>query len=258
VHIRLYNADGAQYGVGMPVVAIFSRKITDARAFARATKVTVNGRPTEAAWYFPDQPALGPMEAHLRPERYWPADSQVRVSLATAGLPAGDGLRFDDSLTLGFSTGPAVVATVDDRRHELVLRTDGKQVGTFKVSLGKKQTPTERGTKVILRQQPSICITDHQTYKQCGVKYAQQVTFDGEYLLAAPWNERLIQKGVDSSNGCTHLMPQDAAFLYRTLRVGDVVRYVDVKGPPATMSTAFADWDVPWPTWVKGGALPTR
>ena len=74
-----------------------------------------------------------------------------------------------------------------------------------------------------------------------------------------PLGERLvhIEKGIDSSNGCTNLRPEDAAFLYRTLRVGDVVQYVHVKGPAATMSTAFADWDVPWPTWVKGGAVPT-
>src|SRR4051794_15487433 len=38
IHIRLFNADGAVYGVAMPVVAIFSARVADARPFARATK----------------------------------------------------------------------------------------------------------------------------------------------------------------------------------------------------------------------------
>ena len=39
------NADGATYGVGMPVVAFFSKKITDGKALLDATKATVDGKP---------------------------------------------------------------------------------------------------------------------------------------------------------------------------------------------------------------------
>src|SRR3954454_12412565 len=42
VHIRLYNADGDVYGVGMPVVAIFNKPVADARPFVRAADVTVD------------------------------------------------------------------------------------------------------------------------------------------------------------------------------------------------------------------------
>ena len=37
--------DGQVLGVGIPIIAFLSRPISDARAFAAATKVTVNGRP---------------------------------------------------------------------------------------------------------------------------------------------------------------------------------------------------------------------
>ena len=52
VHVRLYESDGSTYGVGMPIIAYLSAKITDARAFAAATQVTVNGSPAQGAWYF--------------------------------------------------------------------------------------------------------------------------------------------------------------------------------------------------------------
>jgi len=106
VHIKLYNADNHTVGVAMPVIAIFSHKITNARPFVQATRVTVNGKPYQAAWYFERSAAgLGAMEAHLRPEYYWPPHSKIHVSLDTQGKAAGRGLTYDDSLTLDFTTG---------------------------------------------------------------------------------------------------------------------------------------------------------
>src|SRR3954454_21584993 len=82
IHIRLFNGDGEVYGVAMPVVAIFSARVADARPFARATKITVDGKPTHAAWYFEESSAgLGAMEAHLRPAEYWPAHADIHVSI---------------------------------------------------------------------------------------------------------------------------------------------------------------------------------
>src|SRR5690349_9208219 len=40
VHVSVKISDGATVGVGMPYVATFDKKITDGRAFARATTVT--------------------------------------------------------------------------------------------------------------------------------------------------------------------------------------------------------------------------
>src|SRR5437762_6857530 len=41
VHVRLYQSDGSTYGVGIPIIAYLSAAITDAKAFAKATQVTV-------------------------------------------------------------------------------------------------------------------------------------------------------------------------------------------------------------------------
>ena len=52
-------------------------------------------------------------------------------------------------------------------------------------------------------------------YDERGIKYTQRLTYSGEYLHAAPWNIANIEHGVDSSNGCTNLLPTDAQQLYR-------------------------------------------
>src|SRR6202012_2161113 len=71
VHIKLLEDDSngpVTYGVGMPIVAYFSTKITDASAFAKAAKVTLNGAPNAGSWYFEASALIPgyPVEAHYR------------------------------------------------------------------------------------------------------------------------------------------------------------------------------------------------
>jgi lipoprotein-anchoring transpeptidase ErfK/SrfK len=256
VRVRVAPIGTAPVGVGLPVVAYFSA-ITDGRAVQAATTVTVNGRPLAAAWYFERSRAVPgyPVEAHLRPQQFWPAHSTVTVAMRLAGLTAGKGLGFTRDEQVQFRTGAADIATVSDARHQLTLTRDGERVGAFPVSLGASSSPTRRGTKVIMAKEPSICVRE-ATYSECGVKYAQRLTSSGEYLLAAPWNSGNIGR-IDSSNGSTELRTDDAAQLYRLLRVGDVVRYPDASGPPVGPGDGFTDWDVPWRQWRTGGLVRT-
>jgi len=258
VHVALKFSDGSQFGVGIPIIAYLSRKITDARPFAAATVVTVNGRPAAGAWYFESsgaQPGY-PLEAHYRLQGYWPAHSKISMELPVKGLSAGKGLAFDDSLTLAFSTGAANIATVDDTTHTLTLVSDGTSVGTFPVSLGATNTPTRRGTKVIMERGASICMTG-PGYHECNVQWTQRLTYDGEYLHAAPWNIANLGH-FDSSNGCTNLSTADAARLYKLLEIGDVVQYANASGPAMRLGDGYGDWNVSWPQWLTGGALATR
>ena len=256
VHVKLFNADNHTVGVAMPVIAIFSRKITNARPFVQATRVTVNEKPVQAAWYFEHSAAgLGAMEAHLRPKSYWPAHAKVHVSLDTRGKAAGHGLTYDDSLTLDFTTGAHTVATVDDSTNTLMVRTDGVSVATFPVSLGAPKTPTFGGTKVIMSKQQQVRLKG-PGYDEV-VPYALRLTYSGEYLVGVPSAYASIQKRLDVSNGCTDLVKADAERLYGMLGVGDPVEYVNGKGPSMSFTDGFGDWNVPWPLWLKGGLLPT-
>ena len=258
VHISLLNADGDEYGVGMPVIAYFSQSITDARALQRATRATVNGKPATAAWYFERSSAgNGPIEGHLRLATYWPAHAKIHVDIPAKGLSGGTGYAYDDNVTLDFRTGARNVAVVNDKTHELTLTRDGTTLWSVPVSLGAPRTPTASGTKVVMEKGAKVCM--HGTgYAECGVKYTQRLTYGGEFLHSAPWNVADIREGVDSSNGCTNLLPADAKKLYATLRVGDVVQYPNAAGARMTLGAGYGDWNVDWAMWLTGGLVPTR
>ena len=260
VHVSLKFGDGQTLGVGMPIIAFLSRPITDARGFAAATKVTVDGRPAKGAWYFEHKygDPGHPIEADYRLASYWPAHSRIHLDLPVKGVSAGKGLAFDNSLTLDFATGVARIVTVDAATHKLTVTADGRNWGTFPVSLGAASTRTRRGVKVIMEKYPTVCMHDtNGSYYECGIKFDQRLTYDGEYLHAAPWNVANIQRGYDSSNGCTNLLPADAEKLYRFLDVGDPVRYPNANGPLMQIGDGYGDWNIAWPQWQLGGLYRT-
>ena len=260
VHIRLLSDDGNTYGVGMPVIAYFSKRITDGKALQQATTATVNGKPVQGAWYFETSAAYKayPIEGHFRPKVYWPAHSQIHIAIPAKGLSAGKGLAYDDSLTLDFSTGPRNIAVVNDSGsvHTITVTSDGVQKFKFPVSLGASNTPTAQGTKVIMEKGLDICMRG-PGYYECHVKYTQRLTYGGEYLHAAPWNTSNIAHGVDSSNGCTNLYTKDAKTLYGFLRIGDVVQYPNANGPEMSLGSGYGDWNINWTQWQTGGLVPT-
>jgi lipoprotein-anchoring transpeptidase ErfK/SrfK len=260
VHIKTLNADGAQYGVGMPVIVFFQHHITSGKALQAATKVTADGKPVQGGWYFEGSSYIKgyPIEAHWRPETYWPAHSQIHVDIPVKGLSGGGNYVFDNSLTLDFSIGASHIGVVDDtgRPHTLTIKSDGKFWGKFPVSLGANNTPTRSGTKVIMEKGVSICMSG-PGYHECGVKYTQRLTYDGEYLHSAPWNISHIESGFDSSNGCTNLLPSDAKKLYSFLEVGDVIQYPNANGGRMQLGQGYGDWNVNWGEWQTGGLVPT-
>lgn len=264
-------SDGSQVGVGMPIIVLLSRPIKDARGFAKATTVRVNGRVVHGAWYF--ERKYGdkghPIEADYRPRSYWPGHAHIHFELRTHHVSAGKGLYFANRLSLDFTTGASNILTVNDATHRLTVMSDGKQwpnsSTTFPVSLGASNTPTKRGVKVIMEKGLSICMHG-PGYSECGIKYTQRLTYDGEYLHSAPWNctgspgcagpGNNIGSG-DSSNGCTNLTPTDAKKLYDFLEIGDVVQYPNASGPLMSLGDGYGDWNVPWPQWQTGGLYRT-
>jgi lipoprotein-anchoring transpeptidase ErfK/SrfK len=260
VHVSLKFGDGQTLGVGMPIIAFLSRPITDATGFAKATKVTVDGRVVHGGWYF--ERKYGdpghPIEADYRLQHYWPAHARIHLDLPVKGVSAGKGLAFSDDLTLDFATGDARIVTVDAATHKLSVTDDGKPWGTFPVSLGADATRTRRGIKVIMEKYPTTCMHDTAgSYYECGIKLDQRLTYDGEYLHSAPWNVYNIEHGVDSSNGCTNLLPADAQKLYDFLDVGDPVQYPNANGALMQIGDGYGDWNVSWPQWQLGGLYRT-
>ncbi len=260
VHLRLYQGDGETYGVGMPIIAYLSKKITDGKLFAKATSVTVNGAPARGAWYFQKSSIYAgyPLEAHYRTEQFWPAHAKIALDLPIKGVSAGTGLVFDDSVTLSINTGAANVTTVDGTTERLRVSSDGVAKYDFPVSLGKASTPTYTGTKVLMEKdkvERMVGTTPGDLYDLL-VPWSVRLTNSGEFIHAASWNGGNIGQR-STSNGCTNLNVNDAKTYFAFAQIGDVAVYTNTGGAPMPAWDGYGDWNLPWSTWLRGGSVPT-
>jgi lipoprotein-anchoring transpeptidase ErfK/SrfK len=256
VHVRLFQADGSTYGVGMPIIAYLSASITDGKPFAEATKVTVDGSPVEGAWFFQKSSIYKgyPLEAHYRPREYWPAHADIRMDLPVEGLSAGAGWVFDNSLTLDMSTGAANISKIDGKTERMVVTSDGKQKFTFPVSLGAAKTPTFSGTKIVMEKTKlERMVGEGYDVK---VPWSVRVTNSGEFIHSASWNGGNIGRR-STSHGCTNLTVADARKYFDFAQIGDVTVYTNTGGATMPSWDGFGDWNLPWTTWQGGGQVPT-
>jgi lipoprotein-anchoring transpeptidase ErfK/SrfK len=258
VHISLFQGDGQTYGVGMPIIAQFSRKVTDAHAFDKAVTVTVNGQPADGAWFWVDSNAGYAMEAHYRPQHYWPAHSKIQMSMPLKGVSAGRGLAFDDSLTLSLDIGAAHISQVNGASEQMVITSDGREVNHFPVSLGQASTPTYLGTKVVMAKknpQHMVSAPGEANPYSLDVPWSVRLTNSGEFVHAAAWNTGNIGSR-STSHGCTNLTVSDAKWFYGFSLIGDVVTYTNT-GTSQQMPSwdGFGDWNITWTDWQGGNLL---
>ena len=261
VQVRLFEDDFSAaptyYGVAMPIIAYFSHAVTDASVFDKATVVKVNGQVVHGAWYWePSSQSSYAMEAHYRLAGYWPAHATISVDLPVQGLWAGQGLVFNDSLTLSMRTGAAHIATVDGVTKQMVITSDGKPVRTLPVSLGASETPTYLGTAVDMeKDNPQNMVSNPgEPYYNIEVPWSVRVTYDGEFIHDASWNHELGDQ--NTSHGCTNLAPADAEWYFTWSQIGDPVTWTRTGSNQTIQPTdGWGDWNVAWATYAKGGEL---
>jgi lipoprotein-anchoring transpeptidase ErfK/SrfK len=260
VRVSTFEGDGQTYGVGMPIIAYFSKKITDASAFEKAVKVTVNGETADGAWYFePSQREESALEAHYRLKDYWPGHASIQVSMPVKGLSAGPGLVFSNDLTLSMATGAAQVAQVNGTPgvDTMTITSDGQPVKTLKVSLGAAKTPTYLGTAVVMaKSNPEEMKSDpgETPAYDLLVPWSVRVTNSGEFIHDAYWNGHLGTENL--SHGCTNLSPADAQWYYGFAQVGDPVTWTNTgTSQVIPVGDGWGDWNLAWATWSKGGLL---
>ncbi len=255
VHVRTLEADGATYGIGMPIVVYFSATITNGSAFARAAIVTINGQPANGAWYFEAsaQQAGYPMEAHYRLPNYWPAHSTVHLSLPIQGLSAGAGLQFDDAVTLTMSIGAAHVSTVDGTTSIMTVASDGQPVRTMPVAISGAATPPDVGTKVVISKSATVHMVG-PGYDLL-LPWSVRVTNSGEFIQASATTRPIAE--VKPPGGGVALARDDAEWFYDFSQIGDIVNYAGTMGPTMPVWDGIGDWNVPWAQWALGGSVPT-
>lgn len=265
VHLSTGEADGSVWGVAQPLVVIAKPAPTDSTDFTKNVTVTVNGQPASGYWFWEESNNVaGAFEAHYRPQHYWPAHADIVATFNLAGKSAGKGLEYDGKLTsLSIKTGDFHRSVVDAGAREMTVYDDNKVVKKVPVSLGAAKTPTFNGTKVVMQKGEANPGSD--TNRKNGavrmqgpgydeiVDWSVRVTSSGEYVHAAPWNSRI--GSVSTSNGCTNLSVADAKWFYDFSQLGDPVEYIGTDGGKMPSWDGYGDWNLPWPTWQKGGEL---
>jgi len=271
VHVSLLEGDGGVYGIGMPIIAYFDRQVTDATAFEKATKVTVNGAVVNGAWYWEKSGRKGQaLESHYRLRQYWPAHAKINVEMPVKGLSAGAGLSYENSLTLSIATGAANITAVDCSAEKMTVTSNGKTVHTMPTSCGKATTPTYTGVKVVmqksedlpgtnkLRPQGAVRMVSNNPADPYDlmVPWSVRLTNSGEYAHAASWNGGNIGSR-STSNGCTNLNVNDAEWFYKFSQIGDIVNYANTGGQKMPWWDGYGDWNLPWAAWQAGGVVPS-
>lgn len=195
-----------------------------------------------------------------RPKAFWPANTEIAVSVDLAGVPLADTPHAtvvgDEQATrsLTLKTGRSLVMTVDSRKHRLTVVENGRTVKRMPVSLGDKGWETYSGIKVLTGEKHrSLRMTGNERGDRWDVKspYSIKLTPDGEYLHGAPWAYHRIGKW-NGSHGCTNLFVKDARWLYQRVRAGDPVITRGTGNPMSVHNgTPGSYWNYTWNEWQK-------
>ncbi|HKT01108.1 MAG TPA: Ig-like domain-containing protein [Rugosimonospora sp.] len=243
----LYFADGATYGVGMPVVVEFGAPIPDsAKASVERRLFVTSDPPQPGVWHW-----FGDRQVLYRPQVYWQPGTRLTVRAALGGLPVGR--RLLDKDRGGTATiGPKQEFIVRNSTKRMYVYQDGRLTRTFPVSLGKHSTPTSSGNLVIMSHQ-YVTVFATRLYRITAY-YDERITWDGQFLHAAPWSVG-SQGRQNVSHGCVNLSMRSAAWVYGMAQIGDPVSITGTE-VHVTPGDGWTVWDMNWPEYLKGSALP--
>ena len=206
-------ANGAVVGVAHPVIVTFTRPVTDRVAAERAIKIHAPNHITgRFSW-------VDTSVVQWTPDGYWPAHSHVGVQV--------------HALSTGFDTGDEVLGVASISEHTFTVSINGEVMRTMPASMGKPTRPTPIGNYSALSKERTV-VMDSRTigiplsspegYK-ITAQYAVRVTWSGVYVHSAPWS--VDSQGYSNvSHGCINLSPDNAAWYFDTVHVGDPIKVV--------------------------------
>jgi lipoprotein-anchoring transpeptidase ErfK/SrfK len=203
-------AAGQQVGVAMPVTVTFAQSITNRAAAEQTIAITSSATPAGSFSWLNDR------VLQWNPQGFWPAHSNIMVTAGGAKTT--------------FETGAALVGVADIDAHTFTVSIDGQVMRQMPASMGKSRFPTPIGTFSALEKQ-SVVIMDSRTigiplsdpegYKLT-VNDAVRVTWGGIYVHSAPWSVG-SQGNSNVSHGCINLGPDNAAWYYDNVSIGDPI-----------------------------------
>ena len=206
-------ATGAVVGVAHPVVVTFTAPVTDRLAAERSIRVmSPRNIPGHFEW-------LDNNAVQWVPNHYWPAHSHVSVGV--------------QALTTGFETGDELLGVASISEHTFTVSRNGEVLRTMPASMGKPSRPTPIGNFTALEKDRTV-IMDSRTIGiplsspegyRITASYAVRITNSGVYVHSAPWSVD-SQGHANVSHGCINLSPDNAAWYFNVVSVGDPVQVV--------------------------------
>jgi lipoprotein-anchoring transpeptidase ErfK/SrfK len=206
-------ANGAVVGVAHPVIVTFTGPVTNRAAAERAIKITA---PRHMGGQFE---WLDSNVVQWKPDGYWPSHSHIGVEV--------------HALSTGFETGDEVVGVASISGHTFTVSQNGEVLRTMPASMGKPSRPTPMGNYSALSKERTV-VMDSRTigipldsadgYK-ITAQYAVRVTWSGVYVHSAPWS--VDSQGYSNvSHGCINLGPDNAAWYFDMVHIGDPINVV--------------------------------
>jgi lipoprotein-anchoring transpeptidase ErfK/SrfK len=199
-------------GVAKPIVINFARPIANRPLAEQAIHIS-SSPPVPGKFYW-----ISDTQVRWRPTDFWPAKATVNIDAAGAKS--------------SFRTGDRLVATIDDKTHQMEISRNGKVEKTFAVSMGKPdgKHETKNGTYYVLERFADI-IMDSATYGvpntspegyKLKVQNAVRIDNSGAFVHSAPWSVG-DQGKRNVSHGCINLSPANAQWFYDNFGSGDPV-----------------------------------
>jgi lipoprotein-anchoring transpeptidase ErfK/SrfK len=253
----LYMFDGTEYGVAMPVVVEFMTPVDDDfRATVQRRLFVTTDPPQKGAWSW-----MSGQHVEYRAENYWQPGTRITVRAALDGVPMGQNRYGDTDRRAAVSiTTNRTELFVDNATKQMTVMQNGAQARQIPVSLGKPSTPSSSGTMVIMTKDVhTVFDTTNEPgvdHYRADISYAMRITWGGEFIHAAPWS--VGDQGVNNvSHGCVNMSWDNAVWLFGVTHIGDPVT---VRGTEVQLvnGNGFTAWNMSWPDFIKGSALPVR
>lgn len=207
--VRIQPA-GQTVGVAHPVTVTFAGAVADRAAAERSIDFALPEPPAGTFTWVSDR------VVEFTPTTFWPAHSTIAV---TAG-----------GAKANFQTGAKVVSVADISAHTFTVSIDGQVAREMPASMGKARFPTPIGSFTALEKQRRVTfdsrtigipLDDPEGYLIKG-EYGVRVTWGGVYVHSAPWSVG-SQGYANVSHGCINLSPDNAAWYFDTVRIGDPI-----------------------------------
>jgi lipoprotein-anchoring transpeptidase ErfK/SrfK len=248
---EIYEGSGQTYGVGMPIMLIFSQPITNRAAVERSLSLTTS-KPVVGAWYWDDSEHLD-----FRPRDYWPADTTVSFDGHLNGVEGAPGVYGAADLTQTFNIGESIISVASTTTHHTEIYINDKLTYSWPISTGRPSLPTPDGTYLSVQKNNPVRMIGGTPgtagYYNELVNWAVRFTFSGDYYHSAPWS--VVDQGTTNvSHGCVNLPPEDAVTYYNLSIPGDPIT-VTASTAPGKWDDGWTEWFLSWSQFLKGSAL---